>query len=168
MLELRPAGQHFVLMNSAVVPANLSLSEASLSTTWRIGPSSLDHGHPAFVQVNVPPTLKALRPHAPAHLKAKRASGGIQISWIRQTRSGGDAWELQDVPLNETTESYVLDVMNGTSVVRHWTPTEAVQFYSDAELISDFGVVPNTLSFRVAQVSAAVGAGPFLERTMNV
>jgi GTA TIM-barrel-like domain/Putative phage tail protein len=163
----RSAGQRFILMNSAVAKASVSLAEATVPSTWRVGPPSLDHGHPAYVTVESPPNLKALRPLAPAHVKATKVAGGIAIEWIRQTRSGGDAWELQEVPLSETTEAYTLQILNGTSVVRQWQTTLPNQFYSTSSMTTDFGSVPTALNVRVAQLSAAVGAGAFLERTLN-
>jgi GTA TIM-barrel-like domain/Putative phage tail protein len=168
MLSTRPAGQRFVLMNSAVGKAALSLAEAKVPTTWRIGPQNLDHGHPSYVTLDMPPTLKALRPLAPAHVSAKRFAGGITISWIRQTRSGGDAWDLQEVPLGEDSEAYTLQVMNGAAVARSWSTAEPQQNYNDSEIAADFGIPPHSLTLRVAQISAATGAGPFLERTLNV
>ena len=92
----------------------------------------------------------------------------MTISWIRQTRSGGDGWELGDVPLSEDSESYVLSVLNGAAVVRTFNTTVAQQFYSDAQMLVDLGVVPPALTVRVAQVSAAFGAGTILERVLNV
>jgi hypothetical protein len=137
-------------------------------STWRVGPQSLDHGHPSYVTVDIPPTLKALRPLVPAHISAKRTASGLEISWIRQTRSGGDAWELQDVPLGEATEAYTLQVMNGANMLRSWSTTVPQQVYIDSDITTDFGSQPTTLSLRVAQFSAATGPGPFLERTLNV
>ncbi len=168
MLASRPSGQRVVLLNSAVTKMALSLPEATAATRWRVGPPSLDHGHPAYVTVDVLPTLKALRPLAPAQVKARRVLGGIEISWIRQTRVGGDAWNLSDVPLSEEREAYLLQIMSGSTIKRSWSPGAAPQFYADADVMADFGLNINALTLRVAQVSAAVGVGPFLERTLNV
>jgi Putative phage tail protein len=168
MLALRPAGQRFVLLNSAVAKANVSLAEATVPSTWRVGPSAKDHAHPAYVTLNLPASLKALRPLAPAHVSAKRIAGGINISWIRQTRTGGDAWELLDVPLGEDGENYSVSVMNGATELRNWSTTTTQHFYSDTEILADFGAQPNSLSLRIAQVSAATGPGAYLERTVNV
>ncbi len=168
MLPTRAAGQRFVLLNGAVTQTTGTLQDATLPSRWRVGPSSLDHGHPAYVTIDVAPTLKALRPLRPAPIRSVRGGGGVMISWIRQTRSGGYGWDLGDVPLNEETEAYVLQVMNGAAVVRIFNTTVAQQFYSDAEMIADFGLVPATLTLRVAQVSAAFGAGTILERVLHV
>jgi hypothetical protein len=168
MLPSRAAGQRFVLLNGAVAQVAGTLQDAALPTRWRVGPSSLDSGHPAYVTIDVAPTLKALRPLRPAHVRAVKSGGGVNITWIRQTRSGGDGWELGDVPLSEDSESYVLTVLNGAAVVRTFNATVAQQFYSDAQMIADFGVLPAALTLRVAQVSAAFGAGTVLERVVNV
>ncbi len=168
MLSLRLTGQRFVLLNGAVSQVSGTLQDAALPTRWRLGPAALDSGHPAYVTLDVAPTLKALRPLRPAHVRAVRGAGGVTISWIRQTRSGGDGWELGDVPLSEDSESYVLSVLNGAAVVRTFNTTVAQQFYSDAQMLVDLGVVPPALTVRVAQVSAAFGAGTILERVLNV
>ena len=168
MLPMRAVGQRFILLNGAVTQVSGALQDAGLPTRWKVGPASLDIGHPAYVTIDVEPTLKALRPLRPAHIRAVRESGGVTISWIRQTRSGGDAWELGDVPLSEDSESYVLTVMNGAVAARVFNASVAQQFYSDAQMIADFAAVPLTLTLRVAQVSAAFGAGTVLERVLNV
>jgi hypothetical protein len=168
MLTTRAAGQRFVLLNDAVVQPIQSLAAGLLPTRWRIGPPTLDHGHPAYVTLDAAATRRGLRPLRPAHINAKRVANGVNLSWIRQTRSGGDSWELPEVPLGEDSESYRLQVMNGTAVLRAWTPSTAQQLYTDAQLAADFGTTPNSLTLRVAQVSASYGAGPVLERTLNV
>ncbi len=168
MLNSRAAGQRFVLLNGAVTQMSASLAEAVLPSTWRVGPSSLDHGHPAYVTRNLTATLKAVRPLRPAHLRAKPQVGGVMISWIRQTRSGGDAWDIENVPLSEENESYQVQVMNGATVVRSWTPATPQQFYSTTEMLADFGVMPASFNLKVAQVSASFGAGTQLEGIVYV
>jgi GTA TIM-barrel-like domain/Putative phage tail protein len=168
MLVTRAAGQRFVLLNAALGQAQGNLSDAVLSSRWKIGPAQLDSGHAAYVTLDLLPTVKALRPLRPTHLKLKRDAAGVTFSWIRQTRSGGDAWDVDDVPLGEEQERYVLQVMSGAFVQRSWNPTQTQQFYSNAEIAADFGSLPASLFLRVAQISAVTGAGTFLERTLNV
>jgi hypothetical protein len=168
MLPSRAVGQRFVLLNGAVTQIAATLSEALVPQRLKIGPASLDAGSPAYVTVDVAPTLRGLRPLQPTGLRVVRGAGGVLISWIRQTRSGGDGWDLAEVPLGEDAESYALSVLNGAAVVRSFAVAVPLQFYSDAQMISDFGAIAQTLSLRVAQVSAAVGAGTVLERVVNV
>jgi GTA TIM-barrel-like domain/Putative phage tail protein len=168
MSVVRALGQRFVLLNGAVSQAVVSLPEAGLPSTWRVGPASLDHGHAAYVQISVPPTIKALRPLRPAQLRSSPVAEGVLLTWIRQTRSGGDAWEFENVPLSEDVEAYVLQVLGGATVLRSWTPSSAQQIYTTEEMTQDFGAPTATLSLKVAQVSAAFGAGTFLEGIVNV
>ena len=47
-------------------------------------------------------------PIGPVHLRAVKKTTGLQISWIRRTRTGGDDWTAPDVPLGEDREKYRL------------------------------------------------------------
>ncbi len=168
MLVVRGSGQNFILLNQAVVQPNLSLSEAGQSLTWRIGPAQLDAGNPAYLEFQFTGNLKALRSLPPAQIKLARDPAGILISWIRRTRTDGDSWELAEVPLGETIESYRLDIVNGGSVVRSITLALPNYLYTSANIAADFGVMPASFTLRVAQISAALGAGTILERTLYV
>lgn len=168
MLALRAAGEEFVLLNEAVVPAIVSLSEATLPSIWRIGPARLDHGHPAYVEITMAATLRALRPLAPVQPRMKRELGGIALSWIRQTRISGDSWDLADVPLGEDSEAYRLDILDGATLKRSVNLSTPSYFYSDAAMTSDFGAPQATLRIRVAQLSASIGPGTPLERLLHV
>ncbi len=168
MLPIRVPGERFILLNGAVTPTVATLQEAVLPSSWRVGPSTLDIGHPAYVSFSLPPTLKGLRPLRPAHLRLRPQPGGVLLSWTRQTRSGGDAWDLDDVPLAEDTEKYHLQIMNGVTPLRSWFPTSPQQFYSTAEMLADFGASQMVLAIKVAQMSAAFGAGTILEGNVNV
>ena len=42
MLAVRPAGERFVLLDEAVVQPSLSLAQAGLEQSWRLGPAHDD------------------------------------------------------------------------------------------------------------------------------
>ena len=168
MLPTGFAGQNFVLLNDAVVQPNLSLAEAGLETTWRLGPQNLDHGHPSYVEFNFTSGLKSLRPLAPVQIKTATSATGVQLSWIRSTRVNGDSWELSEVPLGEESELYKLDVLSGSIVVRSVTVATPSYLYATADLTADFGGLPANFNLRLSQVSQAFGSGAILERTINV
>jgi hypothetical protein len=168
MLASRAAGQDFVLLNEAVVPVVCTLQEATLPSTWRIGPAHLDHAHPCYLEKNINGTLKALRPLAPVQPRMKKVAGGVELSWIRQTREAGGSWDLAEVPLGEERESYLLDILDGATVKRGVTLFAPSYFYSDAAMTTDFGAPQTSVALRVAQLSALVGAGTPLERLLNV
>jgi hypothetical protein len=168
ILSSRNAGQNFILLNSAVSQLDTSLNEATLNNTWRIGPSSLDHGHAAFLEFTFQGLIRTLRPLRPTFLKSMSDAQGIHLSWIRRTRIDGDSWDLAEVPLAEATELYKLDIFNGAVLQRSITIASPNYLYATADILADFGVTPSNLTLRVAQLSAIYGAGTSLERTINV
>ncbi len=168
MLALRASGENFILFNKAVVQPLLATAQQGLQQTWRIGPVSKDYADPAYREVTFDPDLLPLRPLPPAQLRATRNASGIALSWIRQTRVDGDIWETVDVPLGEDTESYVIDILDGTAVMRSIISTTPLHLYATADVIADFGSIPSSLTYRVAQASAAYGNGTFAQRTINV
>ncbi len=167
MLALRGVGQNFILLNGAVVQPELSPVEAGLEATWRLGPAQFDYGHPAFLEFTFAGHLKSFRPLRPAQMKMGAGVGGYNISWIRRTRIDGDAWELIEVPLGETTEQYRLQIYSGLTLKRNLAVNTANYFYSNADFATDFGATPAAVTLRVAQLSATTGAGDILERTFN-
>ncbi len=168
MLPLRTAGSDAVLLNAAVVQPPLTLSEASLPQTWRVGPSRYDAAHPSYREVSFDGELKSLRPLAPAHLRGRRDPAGIALSWIRRTRIDGDSWDLTEVPLGEDTESYHLEILNGTGLAKTATLSAPNYLYTTADILADFGGPQNTITFRVAQISATTGPGTYQQGSFNV
>jgi hypothetical protein len=162
-----PVGSRVILLNAAVLPIGGTLAENALSATWKIGPASLDAACPSYSVITTSAALKALRPLAPVNPKLKRVASGLQLTCIRQTRVSGDSWELPEVPIAEDAESYRLDILSGATVKRTVTLAAPNYIYLDADMITDFGVVQSSLTFRIAQISAAFGAGTTLERTLN-
>jgi hypothetical protein len=167
MLALRPAGQNFILLNAAVVQPDMTLTEAGLEATWRLGPAQFDYGHPSYLEVTYAGQLKSLRPLRPAQIRMAAGVGGFNISWIRRTRIDGDLWELAEVPLGEASEQYRLEIYSGATLKRSLVLSTPNYFYTNADFTTDFGGPPAAVKLRVAQMSAVVGAGDILERTFN-
>jgi GTA TIM-barrel-like domain/Putative phage tail protein len=168
MLASRPALSNFVLLNAAVVQANLSLAEAALETTWRMGPAQLDHGHGSYLELQSQGIAKGLRPLSPAHVKASRDGGDIVFTWIRRTRLDGDGWELSEAPLGEESEAYQFEIYAGAVLKRSGVTAAPAYRYLAADIAADFGGMPATLDITIAQISASFGAGAKLVRTLNV
>jgi hypothetical protein len=86
----------------------------------------------------------------------------IALNWIRRTRIGGDGWDGGDVPLGEASESYRVEILNGSSVVRTLTVGARSALYTAAQQTADFGSSTfSPLDVRVAQISDVFGAGAF-------
>jgi hypothetical protein len=107
-------------------------------------------------------------PYAPVHIRGERSGGNIALSWVRRTRYNGDSWETPTIPLNEETESYEVDILNGSTVVRTLTSATPSVTYTSAQEVADFGGTQTSLSLRVYQMSATIGRGRPAEETINV
>ncbi len=105
-------------------------------------------------------SAKALKPYAPVHVNGSRAAGDLTVIWKRRTRINGDWRDLVDVPLNEESERYEVDIMQGVTVKRTLlnltTPTAV---YTAAQQIADFGATQSSITVNVYQLSASVGRG---------
>ncbi|WP_045836054.1 glycoside hydrolase/phage tail family protein [Hyphomicrobium sp. 99] len=154
-----PAGAQFVLLDGAVTSVPLRESEQKVSLNWRYGPGNRDIGDASYVTVPFAYQALGLRPLSPVHVKAVRASGDLQISWLRRTRSGGDNWELPEEPLGEASESYEVEILDGSTVKRTLAASSPSVTYSSADQIADFGSVPSSVSIKVYQTNVVFGRG---------
>jgi hypothetical protein len=167
MRVLRPAGERFVLLDEAVVQPALTLAEAGLEQTWRLGPAEYDLGR-AQAEVTLRSAMLGLRPLSPVRLRATRQGGDVLFHWIRRARLGGDSWEASEVPLAEEREAYRVEVMAGGEVRRSVTLGESLWLYRAADIAADFGPGTTTFTLRVAQISNSFGAGAALQETLHV
>jgi len=103
----------------------------------------------------------ALKPYSPVRITGIRdGSNNLTINWIRRTRLGGDWQDGVDVPLNEISEAYEADIMNGSTVVRTIAGlTSPTASYTAAQQIADFGSVQSHVTVNVYQLSGIVGRG---------
>ena len=118
-----------------------------------------DHADALVVEFLAAAGPDALKPLAPVHVRARRSSEGIDISWVRRTRRDGDAWEPADVPLGEESEAYDVEVLQAGAAVRTFSNVLPTVLYPAADELADFGAPQATLSLRVAQKSVVVGRG---------
>ncbi|MEM8645719.1 MAG: glycoside hydrolase TIM-barrel-like domain-containing protein [Pseudomonadota bacterium] len=164
-----PAGAPFVLLNEAVVGAGLSASDVGREITWRYGPSARDAGDDAFAQTVHAFSGAGLKPLSPVHVRGRRVSGGVEFSWVRRTRIGGDAWSQVEVPLGEDAEAYEVDILrpDGTAL-RTLASAQPRLLYPTAQIEADFGQVPAQFTVRVSQLSATAGRGTPREETTYV
>lgn len=103
-----------------------------------------------------------MRPYSPVDLHASWSSGGdIELTWTRRSRIGEG---INPPPLAEETEAYVVQILDGPVVVREFSPVSPHQAYTVAEQTADFGAPVESLTWRVAQVSAAYGPGIYARR----
>lgn len=157
------AGDRVFLLDAAWLDKfSQGISTVDTTQTYRgvtIGQLYEDANPVAFTN-----TARDLRPYSPAHVSVEDdGAGGLDVSWIRRTRVGGENDWLQsgDVPLSETDEAYEVDVLDGPggSVLRTLTSSSETVNYAAADITTDFGSMPGTIDLVVYQISTEVGRG---------
>jgi hypothetical protein len=150
-----------------VVQPALSLAQAGLEQSWRLGPAEDDLSR-AQASVTLRGTLRGLRPLSPVRLQAARQGGDVQFSWIRRSRVGGDSWEVSEVPLAEEREAYRVEVLAGPQVKRTTVVGESRWLYRASDITADLGAGTSGFTLRLAQLSGSFGAGAPLQETIHV
>jgi len=112
--------------------------------------------------------VSSAKPLSPAHVAgAKMANGDWRIHWVRRARSLSEWRNGTDVPLDESTEEYELEIYDPTLLTLKRTVTDVTTtFYTYTASMAmvdfannpDFGA-PNGIGVRVYQISERVGRG---------
>lgn len=101
-----------------------------------------------------------LKPLSPVHFHGGRdAAGNLNMAWVRRTRLNAVWRDYVDAPLGEASESYEIDVLNGSTVVRTLSATTNSKQYTAAQQTTDFGSPQASITLNLYQVSARVGRG---------
>ncbi|MDX2235065.1 MAG: glycoside hydrolase/phage tail family protein [Hyphomonadaceae bacterium] len=153
------AGARVVWLDDALAPLDMAAHERG-ATLLAVAPplgrlaSDADAAVAGFAYEDV-----WSRPFSPAQVRGRREpSGDVQMSWIRRTRLGGDAWQ-GEVPLGEEVEAYRVEIRDGAVLRRVFESAAPSVLYAAADQMADFGALPATLAVRVAQVSSRHGPG---------
>lgn len=156
-----PAGARAVLIDAAPVQLEMLASERGLERQYRYGPSDVSFDDEAFTQEAHSFHGVGLRPYAPVHLKAKRPSGDLWLSWLRQTRIEGELWADEDVPLGEESSLFRVVLQKDGAIVLSLDVDMTELLLPSADLPG----VPFDVS--IQQVSARWGAGRAIRMTIN-
>lgn len=153
-----PAGQPVVLLDSQSFGV-LALDEESknFALSYRYGPSAYQTGSPFFQSTSHTGRATGQIPYPVAHIEFDRGTG--VISWVRQTRFGGDGLEQPEVPLNEDNERYEIDIFT-TGDVLLLSASVTTPSYTYAGAPASFKVI-------VYQMSTSVGRGRPSEATFG-
>ncbi len=159
-----PAGSRFVLLDGAVVPVDMTTDEIGIPFNWRIGATSRDIGDASYAASSHTFRGAGLVPLRPVQLRGTRNGGGdLTVTWLRRTRNGGDSWDTVDVPLNEESEAYTVELLAdatpSAAVVRTLTTTQPTVVVSAALQSDAYGAMQPSITLRISQVSHAAGPG---------
>ena len=157
-------GARVILFSPALVQANVGVDLAGLEFSWRAGPVGALPSEESFSERQITTTARGLAPLSPVYLTAKTSSTGIELSWIRRTRIGGDRWQVDEVPLGEVSERYRIEIIASGEVVRMEEVTMPAWQYTQSAIDNDFPAgLPAGTSAQVAQISDEVGVGRWAE-----
>lgn len=171
MMANHNAGDSFILLTSATVGGlPMTLTELNIDRFFRGVPFG------ELIQDGIRKTMQAtgrdLKPYAPISVAAATVASDIEISWERRSRLAGELVDGTDSPiLGEQTEAYEVDVYSDdtfTTILRTLESTTDSVTYLAADIATDFGTPPATLSLAVYQMSAAVGRGFTRQVTVDV
>ena len=101
---------------------------------------------------------RALRPPAPAQLRAAASGGDVAIAWTRRSRAGWRWLDGGDAPLAEESERYRIDIRDADGAGRTAETAAAALRYTAAEQAADG--VAGPLAIAVAQIGAGGGSLP--------
>ncbi|MBN7804624.1 glycoside hydrolase/phage tail family protein [Agrobacterium rosae] len=151
------AGAEVVVLDAGVVPMGLRADERGLQLNWIIeaaGAQISSVGPFAFAG-----GLRAETPLAPVHLRGVRRADGVHLTWVRRGRVEADGWDAADIPLDEVTERYRVEIVFDDVVRRTIEVSEAACLYAASDEVADFGSPQTTLAIRVRQLGRAVPLG---------
>jgi|CXWL01.1.fsa_nt_gi hypothetical protein len=167
MRSPHPVGARIVKIDERLVRAEVGAHEWNEVLAFSAPPAGAlaSDARAALQSITLPHA--ALRPWAPAHLRANRlASGDVAISWVRCARLGGDAWGAGEPPLGAPVESYLVEILDGATVKRAANIAAPAHLYAAADQIADFGAAPASLQLRVAQMGEA--GAPGLKKELTI
>jgi hypothetical protein len=150
-------GAEVVVLDAGVVAMGLRAEERGLQLNWIIeaaGAQISSVGPFAFIG-----GMRAETPLAPVHLRGVRTVDGVRLTWVRRGRVEADGWDDADIPLDETSERYRVEVLLIDVVVRTMEVSDASCLYAADAEVADFGMAQHTLSVRVRQLGRAVPLG---------
>lgn len=164
-----PAGSQFCLLEPEVLGyLDIPNSQKTFALDYRYGPAGTANTSAFFQDLTYTGLTTGLLPYAPVHLTRSDSGGDVTFSWIRRTRFNGDDWEAEEVPLNEESERYDVEIWNMALTVLRRTVanvTSPSYTYTAAQQTADGGALAQ-YTIRVWQKSASVGRGRMAQATL--
>lgn len=157
---------YFVLVSGAgIVRVPLSTAQIGVSMLYRgvtFGTSFTSATAQAFTGNGM-----ALETFSPVFVRGERdSSEDLSITWIRRDRLHQTMRSGVELPNSEASESYSIDILDGSSVVRTLTSSTPSVVYAAADQTTDFGAPQSEVTVRIYQLSAIVGRGTPAEATI--
>lgn len=149
----------FILRGFTPSPFKFSPSEIGVSHSFRLIDDSNAYagGLPAFSN-EVTLSGRSAKPYSPVHLASSRDEGGdVTLSWIPRVRLSGEWVDGGDVPADEPSEAFEIEIYDGPSLVRTiLVDGQRSATYLAADQESDLGSQAE-FEFRVRQRTTRLG-----------
>ncbi len=97
---------------------------------------------------------------------ARDGSDNLTITWDRRDRRWFDAWDSAVAPMSELVESYEVDIMDGSTVLRTIAVSTPSALYLAADQTTDGGTPGDPVEANIYQISARVDRGYALNATV--
>ncbi|MBZ9935007.1 glycoside hydrolase/phage tail family protein [Mesorhizobium sp. BR1-1-16] len=163
------AGARFVRLNAATPLFALDAGEIGLSKRLRAGPLGSPYDADQFTDRGFMVAGRGLFPLAPVHVRGRRdPTGDVALTWIRQTRQGGDRWDQLEVPLGEESEAYRVELFEAAALKAIRVVASPVALFTAGELAAVLSSPDAVFTARVCQLSPTAGAGLATEITIDV
>lgn len=154
------AGARVVVLDGAPEQLDLAQAEYALAHNYKWGPQSKPISDASYQSATLTFAGVGYRPFSPCQIAGAKSGSDIVISWIRRDRSpASDSWDQTEIPMSESSESYEVDILSGSTVLRTLASSTPNVTYTSAMQIADFGSAPSSLSIAVYQISTTVGRG---------
>ena len=160
----------FVLLDNNIVEFALNADEMFNEIEVKYGPANkviedISYRDDVWQHADV-----ALKPFAPVQVRARKVADDIELSWIRQSRFGGENWALSQVALNEDVEAYEIEIwfIGDGAPLRQMTANSPNITYDSAQQTADFGSSASDFMVKIYQMSALVGRGTAKEIEIHV
>lgn len=156
------SNERFVLVTDQIIQSfNYGYSDIGREWQYKAVPSYSEESEIATT-FDFTNTGERAKPRAPVHGSGTRdSSNNLSISWVRRTRLFPPGIGYGPVELDESSESYQIDIYSAgfAAVVRTISTATASASYTAAEQTAD-GLTPGSaVNVRIYQLSANVGRG---------
>ena len=167
MAPMVSEGARVVVLDTALAPLPVAEADLGLPWNWRIGPSARPVSDDSYLARTFTPRAMGLRPFSAVHVeqpwRRSRGPGDLTISWVRRDRSlAADNWNAVEVPMSEASESWQVEILDGSTVKISLTVATTSAVYTAAQQTADWGAPLGpgaSIDIRIAQIGQAYGAG---------
>lgn len=153
-------GDKFIVLDANAM-RRVTMPETYIASARWLKAATFGRSIDDAIAVAFTPGGRSLKPFRPVSLDAQLSGSDWVITWDRQDRK--QARFLQQPAMSEEAESYSVQILDySDSVVRTIAASDETATYTSAMQTTDFGGNISLLKYKVAQVSATVGAGPYV------